>query len=67
MRYASGRQAVYVSDFEYFVPHDAGPDRLEGAADEFVIEDVKGFDQPFGRLKRAIFEAETGLRIRIVR
>lgn len=65
MLYASGRQAVYVADFEYeeainvFQPKSAWEWRK-------VITDVKGRDTLAGQLKRAVFEAETGQRVGIV-
>jgi hypothetical protein len=51
----SGRQACYVADFSY---------RQGG---ERVVEDVKGKDTRLSALKRALVEAETGVRVILVR
>ena len=54
--YPNGRQAKYVADFVY----------VENG--KRVIEDVKGgkaTDTPLSRLKRAIVEAQEGVRIRL--
>lgn len=52
--YPNGRQAKYIGDFRYL-------DR-SGAR---VTEDVKGVDTPESRLKRAIVEAQYGIRIAV--
>jgi len=51
-RYPNGRRASYFADFKY-----RGKDGLE------VIEDVKGMDTPLSKLKRAVVEAQYGIRI----
>jgi len=56
VRYASNRQAAYVADFRY--------KDTQGAV---VVEDVKGMDTPLSALKRAVLEAETGIKVMIVR
>jgi hypothetical protein len=56
VRYESGRQAVYVADFWY---------KTSGGS--VVVEDVKGYDTPLSKLKRALIEAELGFRVVIVR
>lgn len=53
--YPNGRRAKYVADFKY----------MRGT--ENVVEDVKGFDTPLSRLKRAMVEAEYGIQIQVVR
>jgi len=52
-RYPNGRGCRYVADFEYV------EDGIR------IVEDYKGFDTSEARLRRAVFEATTGLRIRI--
>lgn len=54
-RYYRGRKATYYADFSYTTK--------EGR----VVEDVKGADTALSRLKRAIVEAEYGVRVEIVR
>lgn len=49
-----GRQAYYVGDFRY-----------RTADGTVVVEDVKGMDTPASKLKRAMLEAETGIRIKL--
>jgi len=56
VRYDSGRQAVYVADFQY-----------KTASGSRVVEDVKGYDTPLSKLKRALIKAECGFEIVIVR
>ena len=51
--YPNGRQAVMVADFVY---EENG---------ETVVEDSKGMDTPVSRLKRAIFEAQYGIQVRV--
>ena len=54
----SGRQqAVYKADFQYF-DCDKG---------KTVVVDVKGFDTKISQLKRAIVEAEHGVKVEIVK
>ena len=55
-RYPNGRRASYRADFEFI--DDKG---------ERHVEDVKGFDTSGSRLRRAIVEAEYGVRVEIVR
>lgn len=55
--YPNGRKAKYTADFAYIC----------NRSDERVIEEVKGFDQADSRLRRAIVEAEYGVRIRVVK
>ena len=52
--YPNGRRASYIADFKYFTD-------IEG--NRMVVEDVKGMDTPVSRLKRAIVEAQYGIRI----
>jgi hypothetical protein len=54
--FPKGRASYYLADFEYY--------ERDGTR---VIEDVKGMDTPVSRLKRAVVEAEYGLRITLVR
>lgn len=49
--YPNGRRAFYKADFRYW-ENDAS-----------VIEDVKGYDTPMSRLKRAVVEAQYGIEI----
>ena len=46
-RCPNGRRAAYFGDFRY-----------RDRSGEIVIEDVKGFDNPLSKLKRAIVEAQ---------
>jgi hypothetical protein len=55
-RYPNGRRASYRADFEFI--DDLGVRH---------VEDVKGFDTSGSRLRRAIVEAEYGVRVEIVR
>jgi len=55
-RYPNGRRASYRADFSF----------IDDRGDEHV-EDVKGFDTSGSRLRRAIVEAEYGIRVEIVR
>lgn len=48
-----GRQSRAVLDFQYV-------DAKSGA---LVVEDVKGMDTPISRLKRALLEAEYGIKV----
>ena len=50
--YQNGRKAKYTADFSYI-------DRNG----EKIYEDVKGYDTPIARLRRAVIEAEYGIRI----
>jgi hypothetical protein len=54
-RYPNGRRVSYYGDFQY---DEKG---------ETMVEDVKGQDTPVSRLKRAIVEAQYGVRVKIVR
>jgi hypothetical protein len=54
-RYPNGRRVSYVADFVY----------NEGPHKTYVVEDTKGFDTPAARLKRAIFEAQYRIQVRI--
>ena len=56
-RYHRGRKVYYIADFEYF---DIEQGRKR-------IEDVKGYDTPLSKLKRAVVETEDGIEIEIVR
>lgn len=56
-RYPNGRKASYRADFVY-QDHDRN---------ERVVEDVKGVDTSESRLRRAIVEAQYGVRVEIVR
>lgn len=55
-RYPNGRRASYRADFKFV--DDRGVEH---------VEDVKGFDTSGSRLRRAIVEAEYGVRVEIVR
>lgn len=55
-RYPNGRRASYTADFEYY---DDRGDRQ--------VEDVKGMDTNASKLRRAIVEAQYGVRVTIVR
>ena len=55
-RYPNGRRASYRADFEFI--DDRG---------EKHVEDVKGMDTNVSRLRRAMVEAEYGVRVEIVR
>lgn len=52
--YPNGRRVKYIADFEYVT--DDG---------SHVVEDFKGLDTPTSRLKRAMVEAQYGIRILI--
>lgn len=52
-RYPNGRKVSYLADFRYF-------DVKTGAE---IVEDVKGFDTPASRIKRACVEAYYGIQI----
>ena len=62
-RYPNGRRASYILDFRY---RDRDPESKEWNARR-TIEDVKGYDTPLSRLKRAIVEQMLGLKIMVVR
>lgn len=53
-RYPNGRRVTYRADFSY---------RESGA---MIVEDVKGRDTRLSALKRAVLEAETGIKVRLV-
>jgi hypothetical protein len=55
VKYESGRQATYTADFKYQVPNR-----------EWVVEDTKGYDTDASKLRRAVLQAETGIRVVIV-
>ncbi len=55
-RCPNGRRASYFADFRYL-------NKLTG---ETVIEDVKGFDNQLGRLKRAVVEAQYSIEIVLI-
>lgn len=55
--YPNGRKASYRADFSY--------NDYELA--ERIVEDVKGYDTSESRLRRAMVEAQYGVRIEIVR
>jgi len=55
-RYPNGRRASYKADFEFI--DDRGKKH---------VEDVKGMDTNASRLRRAMVEAEYGVRVEIVR
>ena len=55
--FPGGRHLTYIADFQYW----------DCATHKTVVEDVKGFDTPVSRMKRAILEAETGILVDIVR
>ncbi len=54
-RYPDGRRAAYFADFRY-----------RDRSGDTVIEDVKGYDNPLGRLKRAIVEAQYSVEIVLI-
>jgi len=56
IKYASGRQAVYIADFAYF----------DNERKCFVVEDVKGMDTALSKLKRAICGA-MGINVEIIK
>ena len=55
-RYPNGRRTSYTADFRYV--DDLGITH---------VEDVKGMDTNVSRLRRAIVEAQSGIRVEIVR
>ncbi len=59
-RYQNGRHAQYTDDFRYEERNAAGEWEL-------VVEDFKGWDLPDSRFRRAVFEAMTGVRVRVSR
>ena len=61
--YPNGRKASYKLDFRY---RARDPESNEWNARR-TIEDVKGYDIPISRLKRAIVEQMLGLKINVVR
>lgn len=52
--YPNGRKAKYLADFRYV------------RAGQVIVEDAKGKDLPLSRLKRALVEAEYGVRVVLV-
>lgn len=54
--YPLGRKVVYVADFAYKKTSGGGR----------VVEDVKGYDTPVSRLKRAFVEWQYGVHIRLI-
>ena len=55
-RYPNGRRCSYTADFKYI--DDQGVEQ---------VEDVKGIDTNVSRLRRAIVEAQYGVRVIVVR
>lgn len=55
-RYPNGRRASYIADFRYKC-------LITGKT---VVEDVKGMDTPLSKLKRAVVEAQYGIKIVLV-
>ncbi len=53
IRYDAGRQAVYTADFVY---SENGKE---------TVEEWKGFDDPTSKLRRAIFSAMTGIKVKV--
>ncbi len=53
--YPNGRKAKYIADFRYM-----------NHLGKTIVEDVKGMDTPLSRLKRAMVEAEHGIRVVVV-
>lgn len=51
--YPAGRQCTLTLDYRYFE---------DGT---LVVEDFKGYDTPASRLRRAVFEAQYGIPVRI--
>ena len=60
VRVPKGRRMTFVADFVY---ERQMPDRTWNE----MIEDVKGFDTPTARVKRAIAEQPFGTKIELVR
>ncbi len=58
--YPNGRQASYTDDFRYV---ELDSTRCEATV---VVEDVKGMDTYPMRFKRAVFEAMTGIEVKLV-
>jgi hypothetical protein len=58
-RYHNGRHATYTDDFRY---EERDP-KYGGWV--LVVEDHKGWDMPEARFKRAVYEAMTGVPIRV--
>lgn len=52
-----GRTLKYLADFEYW----------DNEAEKRRWEDVKGYDTPLSKLKRAMIRAEYGIEVEIVR
>lgn len=52
-RYPNGRRASYFADFKYW----------DNVNQVEIVEDVKGMDTPLSKLKRAVVEAQYGIRI----
>jgi hypothetical protein len=52
-RYPNGRRASYIADFRYYC----------NVSGNTLVEDVKGMDTPLSKLKRAVVEAQYGIRI----
>jgi len=55
--YPNGRKVAYFADFSYY----------DHRREQRIVEDVKGFDTPVSRLKRAFIEAQYGVLVEIVR
>ncbi len=54
--YPNGRRASYRADFQY----------LDHATSTTIVEDVKGMDTSESRLRRAMVEAEYGVRVVVI-
>lgn len=67
-RYPNGRTTSYTADFGYDEKSGVAFG-IEGVVQawEPVVEDVKGFDTPASRLRRAVWEAIYGMEIRIIK
>lgn len=55
--YPNGRRATAVMDFRYY----------DTRAGWTIVEDVKGKDNPYSRLKRAIVEAQYKIEVRLIK
>lgn len=61
-RYKNGRQVKYTADFVYTELFDRG---LAGITETRIVEECKGYDTTESRLRRAVFEAQYGIEIRL--
>ena len=67
-RCPNGRPVMYTDDFSYeekVMWYPNGEERFMAWGE--VVEDVKGYDAPIARLRRAVWEACYGQQIRIVK